>query len=325
MTKIFLRFGFVVAVLTGMVSSVVPADESAPFRLVLLPDTQVYARAFPETFYAQTDWIVKNADTVAFVLHQGDITDNNVEKQWEVASKALHSLDGKVPYTLAHGNHDLGTNGSTDSRDSTLLNRYFPYDEYGKIQGFGGAYETGKIDNTWHTFRAGGRDWLILTLEFGPRNRVLDWAKTIIERHPDHKVIINTHAYMYSDDTRMGPGDNWLPQNYRIGKETGENAVNDGEQMWEKLVGKYPNVMFVFSGHVLFDGTGFLASEGEHGNKVYQILANYQMKEKGGSGDLRIMTFDPANGKVDVKTYSPLLDRYDTAPDQQFVIENVDF
>ena len=325
MTKKLLQFAVTIVLFFGILSNLVKADEPTKFRLVLLPDTQIYARAFPDTFYAQTDWIVKNADTITYVLHQGDITDNNVEKQWEVASKALHTLDGKVPYSLAHGNHDLGKNGSTDSRDSTFLNQYFPYDDYSKIKGFGGAYEVGKIDNTWHTFRAGGKNWLVITLEFGPRNCVLDWAKKIVEEHPNHKVIFNTHAYMYSDDTRMGPGDNWLPQDYPIGKETGENAVNDAEQMWEKLVSKYPNIMFVFSGHVLFDGTGFLVSEGEHGNKVYQILANYQMKKDGGEGFLRIVTFDTANKKIEVESYSPLLDQFNKDADQQFVIENVEF
>src|SRR5690554_2378861 len=50
------------------------SERSTPFNLVLLPDTQVYSRAYPEIFRAQTEWIVQNADSIAFVLHQGDIT-----------------------------------------------------------------------------------------------------------------------------------------------------------------------------------------------------------------------------------------------------------
>lgn len=86
---------------------------------------------------------------------------------------------------------------------------------------------------------------------------------------------------MYSDDTRMGEGDRWLPQKYGLGKDTGENAVNNGEQMWDKLVSKYPNILFVFSGHVLNGGVGTLVSIGEQGNKVYQMLANFQDGVKG--------------------------------------------
>jgi len=62
----------------------------------------------------------------------------------------------------------------------------------------------------------------------------------------------------------MGEGDRWLPQKYGLGKDTGENAVNNGEQMWDKLVSKYPNILFVFSGHVLNSGVGTLVSIGDH-------------------------------------------------------------
>ncbi len=299
-----------------------------PFKLALMPDTQTYSRLYPEVFRSQTEWIAANADSFAFVLQQGDVTDNNIDEQWKVAVDAMSLLDGKVPYTIAMGNHDLGTRGSTDTRNSDLFNHHFPYSKYNKQKGFGGAYETGKIDNTWHTFHAGGIDWLILSLEFGPRNCVLDWAADVIQQHPRHKIIINTHAYMYSDDTRMGEGDNWLPQNYGIGKDIGANAVNNGEQIWDKLVSRYPNILFVFSGHVLHDGVGTLVSEGVCGNKVYQMLANYQRGVDGIHGDegyFRILTIDPTKHTVDVKTYSPRLKQYKTEPDQQFVFQNVSF
>ena len=100
-------------------------------------------------------------------------------------------------------------------------------------------------------FKTGKINWLVITLEFGPRNSILNWANGIIEKYPEHSVIINTHSYMYSDSTRQGPGDNWRPQDYGVGKDQGDSAVNDGEQIWEKLVRIHPNIRFVFSGHVL--------------------------------------------------------------------------
>lgn len=299
--------------------------------LVLLPDTQMYSERYPEIFRAQTEWIAGTADSITFVLHQGDITNHNTPEQWEVAAEAMQLLDGKVPYAVCIGNHDIGTNGSADTRDTDLFNTWFPYERYRSLPGFGGAYEAGKMDNTWYTFSGGGLDWLVLSLEFGPRNKVLDWAAEVIEDHPDHKVIINTHAYMYSDETRMGPdrGHHWLPQSYGVGKDTGEDAVNNGEEMWDKLVSRYENVLFVFSGHVLNDGVGTLVSEGIHGNKVYQLLANYQSgvegSENGGNGFLRILKIDTRARKVSVKTYSPHLDAYKTESDQEFAFDDVVF
>jgi len=303
-----------------------------PFNMVLLPDTQTYSAAYPEVFRAQTEWIAENADSIAFVLHQGDITDNNTEKQWENAVDALHVLDGKVPFAFVAGNHDIGDPGkNANTRESELFNKYMPYGKYSGMEGFGGAFEPGKMDNTWHTFHAGGIDWLILCLEFGPRNKVLDWAAEVIENHPKHKVIINTHAYMYSDGTRMNIGSDhaWVPQRYGVGQYTGEDAPNDGEMMWEKLVGQHPNILMVVSGHVLHSGAARLVSEGVHGNKVYQMLANYQGgvegSEIGGNGFLRIVTIDPEQKKISVKSYSPYIDQYKTDPAHEFGFENVGF
>jgi hypothetical protein len=48
------------------------------------------------------------------------------------------------------------------------------------------------------------------------------------------------------------------------------------------------------------------------------MLANYQFRELGGEAYLRLLEFRPDGRTVQVKTYSPLHDRWMTAPDQQF-------
>jgi hypothetical protein len=76
----------------------------------------------------------------------------------------------------------------------------------------------------------------------------------------------------------------------------------------------------VFSGHVLGDGTGYRSTLNDGGKVVHQMLANYQVKGEGGRGDLRVLEFKPDGETVVVRTYSPSLDRYDTAFDQQFTL-----
>ncbi len=306
-------------------------NKEKSFTIVLLPDTQMYAEKYPEIFRAQTEWIAEHAGDISFVLQQGDITNKNTEEQWEVAAGAFGIFDGKVPYILAPGNHDTGLKGRTDKRNTDLFNHYFPYSKYSKSKGFAGAFHEGEMDNVYYIFEAGGRKWLVLSLEFGPRNEVLDWAGEVIRNHPKHLVIINTHAYLYSDDTRMGPGKDhkWLPETYGVGKDTGKMAVNNGEEIWNKLAGKYENVLFVFSGHVLNDGTGKLVSKGVNGNLVYQMLANYQGgvkgAENGGNGYLRIINVNVPESMVSVKTYSPWINNYKTESDQEFNFSGVDF
>ena len=124
--------------------------------------------------------------------------------------------------------------------------------------------------------------------------------------HPDKLVILNTHAYLYCDSTLHDGKDWWRPQGYGIGKELGR-TVNDGAGIWKKLLLRHRNVIAVFCGHVLKSGVGTLVSIGKEGNKVYQMLANYQRgvegSRLGGEGYLRIVTFNRKTREIDVKTY----------------------
>ena len=316
-------------ILVMLIASFSRNQNKPSFTLVLLPDTQGYTQHHPEIFEAQTKWIAAKKDSIAFVLHLGDITNNNVDSQWHQAVKAFGHMDGKVPYSFVMGNHDMGTNGSADARNTNLMNKYLPYSKYSRFSSFGGAFENGSMDNTWHQFKAGGYSWLVISLEFGPRDTVLNWAGKIIAAHPAHKVIIQTHAYMYSDESRMSETrqHKWLPQHYGIGKTGVAGAVNDGEQMWDKLGSRHANIVFVFNGHVVNDGTGKLGSSGVHGNKVYQMLSNYQYgvtnAVKGGNGFLRIITIDPDGRRITVKSYSPFTGQYKTEEDHQFSFEDV--
>ncbi|MGS2740595.1 metallophosphoesterase [Sinomicrobium sp. M5D2P17] len=306
-------------------------SESQEVRVILLPDTQTYAEKYPEILRAQLEWVVNNAGKTDLVIQQGDLTQNNSKEEWETVQQAFRMLDGKVPYVLAVGNHDMGSAPGkfADVRNTTLFNEYFSYSRMSKLPGFGGSFKPDTVDNTWYALQTGKVKWLVLSLEFGPRNKVLEWAGRVIEEHPDHLVIINTHSYMYADNTRQGEGDDWRPQAYGVGEDTGEDAVNDGEDIWQKLVKRYPNVRFVFSGHVLHAGVGTLVSINDGGYPVYQMLANYQEgvqgSEKGGSGWLRILDMDLKEGTLDVNTYSPYLDMYKEDPAHHFRIKNVLF
>ena len=295
---------------------------------VLLPDTQTYAEKFPEVLDAQVAYILKEGKGIDMVLQQGDLTQNNNDKEWEVIKSAFAKLDGKVPYAILPGNHDMGSVAGkfADVRNTTLYNRYFPISHMSKLPHFGSAFNN-EMDNTWYTFNTGKKAWLVVNLEFGPRDTVLQWADNVIALHPDRLVIINTHAYMYSDSTRQNGRDYWRAQGYGIGKDTGTQSVNDGEEIWEKLVKKHPNIRFVFSGHVLNGGVGTLVSINEEGYPVYQMLANYQEgvkgSVKGGNGWLRILKMDFKKETLTVQTYSPYINEYMTDGAHNFIIKEV--
>lgn len=290
---------------------------SNPFTIIVLPDTQMYTLHYPDIFMSQTKWIKQNKDAlnIKCVIHEGDITDKNLNREWIVANNAISILDGVVPYCLTIGNHDLAPGGSTLYRDASLFNKYFPASRYKKKQWYGGHYEDGN-ENAYYYFNVNDTNFLVLCLEFGARDEVLTWANKIVAGHKSYKIIVTTHCYTYSDDTRVGEGDSWSPHQYAC-------KGNNGDEIWDKFVRKHENIFLVLSGHILNDGLGRLTSTGDHGNKVHQVLTNYQMKKRGGNGWLRIIRFLPKEKKIQFRAYSPFLDEWASDDQNHFELEYV--
>lgn len=321
-------FALVLLALVASTSFVAEADQLAPlpdklmpddsrdeFSLVLLPDTQMYADHYPRILWSQIQWIRDHACemNVKFVMHLGDIVDDDRSDEWMTVDGAFRLLDGRVPYLVVPGNHDY-PNPLQDMgiKSASNFNAIFsPYRFKGRPW-YGGQYGV-SAENSFAFFSAAGLKFLVLGLEFGPPDDVLEWAERVVQEHKDeHHVILVTHAYMYRDNTRLGEGDQHNPHG-------DDPRANDGEQIWDKLVRRNENVDFVFSGHV--PGAGFLISETDRGHPVIQMLADYQTEEFGGRGWLRVLKVRPLDRQIDVFTYSPWLKRFREEVDQQFTID----
>ena len=306
-----------------MTAAALPFVDGA-YSIVVLPDTQGYVEGHPEHFFAQTRWIADHvaSHNIQYVIHLGDITHRNTPEQWELARSAMKNLDGRVPYALVTGNHDHGIDGRAERRE-THFNQHFRAHENRSWPGLGGLMEEDRLDNSFHVFDAAGRRFLIVALEWAPRDRAVVWANEVVARHPDHHAILVTHAYLYYDDTRYdwrtrGRSQRWAPPSYGM---TSDADLNDGQQLFDKLVRRHGNFVMTLSGHVLGDGVGHLVSEGDRGNEVHQILSNYQHLNEGGEGWLRLVEFLPGGSTVQVRTYSPSLDQYKTDVRNQFRFE----
>jgi hypothetical protein len=292
------KLGVAVLLLLATISL---SGAAEPFSVVVLPDTQNYAEKFPDTYLGQTKWIGENAEkeNIKFVLHLGDIVQNHntSEAEWQVADRAHRQLDGIVPYSVVPGNHDLGMVEKQLNRDTSLYNKYFGPKRFADQPWYGGHLgETN--DNNYCYFDAGGMQFMVLSLEYSPRDETLAWAAEVAARHPRHRVILITHCYM-----RPKGRD----------RQTGGAFGNSGDGVWEKLVRRAPNIFLVVSGHVL--GVGRQVSVNEAGLPVHETLVDYQGLPNGGDGWLRIMRFIPSEDKIEVRAYSPLLD--ETMEDQE--------
>ncbi len=281
-----------------------PADAKKPFTVVLLPDTQNYAEKYPDTYIAQTLWIRKQfkEDNIKFAIHLGDIVQTSTKKnEWENANRAMQILDGVVPYSMVPGNHDM----VVKERNSTLYNQFFSPKRFQDRKWYGGHLGDSN-DNNYCFFEGGGLKFMVISLEFAPRDETLKWAAGICRKHPDHRVIVATHCYM-----RPNGRDTGCATSYNV-------AGNSGEQIWQKLVRKEPNIFFVISGHVL--GVGLQTSKNDAGGKVIEMLTDYQGLPNGGDGWLRSLKFLPAENKIQVITYSPLLMKTNQKPEEAFFI-----
>ena len=315
-----------------------------PYAIAVLPDTQYYASSFPDVFMAQTRWLVENRDAqhIAFVLHTGDIVDSDEPLQWERASRSLHLLDDQVPYVITAGNHDYKNLADRMG----MGNIYFPASRFAQSPWFGGTFEPDHIENSFSLFDVGATRWVVIALEFGPRDEVVTWADSVLRLFRDRPAIIVTHAYLYHDGTRYdfkrAIHQNFNPHDYVMMGQPG-TTVNDGEELWQKLIARNSNVKLVFSGHDV-NGSGLppgtsalLTSTRADGTRVYQMLANYQtclnppcdtfsdgtttQTVRGGNGFLRILRFSPDARKIQVSTYSPYLDVSLTDPGNAFSLD----
>ncbi|PCJ58346.1 MAG: metallophosphoesterase [Planctomycetota bacterium] len=338
MKKLVFAFNLILISSCSVIPNKEPVRDADLFTLIVLPDTQGYAdirhketqKHWPgigdqrSCFLTQTEWIKKNRQklNIVMVAHVGDITQTEHDEEWKIADTAFKTIDNYVPYILCSGNHDMGysqkyrkTSHSRKSRFSS----YFKPSRFTKNPLYDSHFgsnrnlhfrEKGKIENYYLFLKAGGMKFLILTLEFKPRDETLAWANKVVAQYSHYRTIIVTHGYL---TTKKGQ---------RTGSDSYSVKGNSGKSIWEKFIRHHKNIFLVLSGHAM---ENLLTSKGKNGNTVHQVQADYWYWDipeiKAGSGFLRIMTFRPDKNTIDVQTYSPVVDRFLTRPKSKFSLD----
>lgn len=291
------------------------------FSIVLLPDTQHYSSGFPDIFYKQMDWIVENKNplNIQYVIHLGDITNNNKEYAWQVADRSFKILEkAAIPYSIVYGDNDMKNpdkNNNDGIRHTKFLNRYFPVSRFDKPGSWwsGGFFEQGKIDNYYCLFSYKEYDYLIMNLEIAPRNAVLKWADSIITQNVSRKVILVTHDFLDRNGNRLDDLKSFaLDGKDKIDKLRGNNA----DAVFKKLVKKNSNVILVLCGHKQGEFQKEVrikkSKDSEETRKVFEVLSDFQDErlkgsdENSGKGLLRVMKFYPGKNEIIISTVSAL-------------------
>jgi len=317
------------------------------WTLAVLPDTQFYAdsRNRSKIWFTMMDWLISERErrNIRMMVHVGDLVNRNLHGQWEVAREAMKRIRGQVPAMVTTGNHDIGVKAVGSDR-STLLNEYISHRDLAPL--YGGFVE-GRAENNFTCFNAIGESFLVMTLEFGPRDAVVAWADDVLSRHPNHRVLLVTHEYIDHESGMRRPDGFSLHSTadtenspYQYGISSLPGGVNTGRDLWEKLVKPHSNVEMVFNGHYkgvqqtengdwerLDDiASGYRCDERPEGGRVHQLLFNAQWAPHGGNGWLRLLEFQPDGTTVRVHTVSPWLAKqgqapWRTGPRHQFVLK----
>ncbi len=273
-----------------MVQDEIASTNQFDYSFVWMSDTQYYSQSYPQIFDTMTKWIVNNrqAMNIRYVFHTGDLVDKSYEPyQWLNADKFMNTLDdADMPYGVLAGNHDV----NHKDEDYSEYSRFFGAARFEDNASYGESYK----DNRGHydLISEKGQDFIMLYMGWGITQEDIAWMNKILAKYPERKAILNFHEYLLVSGQRSPIG-------------------ND---IFEEVVKPNKNVLAVLSGHYhdaetltdVIDDDG----DGKPDRRVHQMLADYQGGPEGGQGYMRLMQMNPINNQIQMKTYSPYLDKY---------------
>lgn len=325
-----------------LVASTPLAGDPAAFTMIVLPDTQVYTETDEGAaiFRKQTNWIVANrsALNIRFVMHEGDVVETaSSEAQYVRARAAMSVLDQAapaVPYGVLPGNHDsvfdsksqftrfFGPNSGVNFGVTSF--QAYPWwgGSYMPNQRHVGNYQVYSVPNAGD-FVVVHLAWIpnidthqgITTLadQTGDSGEVLRtkamlrWADGVLKANANKRAILVFHAFL---SLRNGVAERMV----------GGNPLAGTEFIWQTLIVPNPNVFLTLNGHELGLQAEANRSDFAGGRWVHQVLANYQSRAAGGSGWLRILTYEPTDRRIRVRTYSPHLNQYEQDANSEFTL-----
>jgi len=303
--------------------TIVPTGDE--FLVVVLPDTQIYAMTYPETFDSQMRWIAEHAEAynIVFVSHVGDIVHNGDRRnEWDVAEASYQWIeDIGLPHGFSVGGHDFWVGGEEhDSScavvpwmdcDFTDFNESFGPDRYADRAWFGGASPSGR--SSYQKVSSAGLDLLFLHLPQDTPRAEVEWAGEVLDANPGTLVHLTTHRYLYDyrltdllpEPLNLAPAGRFNALTYTLGGQS--LLFNDSlsaDELFEEFIETHPNIWGVHCGHV--DAEFRQTETNAAGLPVHQMLADFQNMEDGGGGWLRVLKFQPADNEVEVFTLSTL-------------------
>ena len=295
--------------------------EDGDFSLIVMGDQQTAVEYHSSYVASSYNWIRDNADAMnlkAFIS-VGDIVDDTEFLSWrqptgnpffyvnynggrmpnykyqlnfaDTQAQKLTALN--IPVVMTMGNHDYGDMAES-YRVKDRFNQYFTAEKYNRPENGFVSSLYGDVEAAAYEFNANGQDYLIVSLGCYPTDEMLTWANNVVSQHPNHKVIVSTHSYIFGYQTV-----NSIKMDINDYNE-------DGAHTWDNFVSLHENIFMVVCGHECTVGGDVVkrVNYGVNGNAVTQFMINPQVEEFGGSGIITQMIFRK-DGTVDFVYFSP--------------------
>lgn len=297
-------------------------SENASY-IFFLGDTQMYFTSDNNTEYYSDiiEWIKQASEKgydVAAVLNPGDVTNDNTNTEWQRFSNVMMKADLKVPVIYSPGNHDyltLEQRSHAWDRSLPFYEQYISYPDSIVLERFGSG-----IANLLFQIRVQNQPWYVLSLEFGPRIEVLEWAAILLQDFDEYPVILLTHVYLYDDINRyhsntVSDYQEWAPSAYFP-------EAGDGQDIWDHLVKDNNQVKIVLCGHNFFSAK--VDGINEFGNDVLQLRFDPTNQPNGGDGWMQVLEFKTLSasqeGSIELKgmVYNPIYNIWKTDVDGNF-------
>lgn len=294
------------------------------FVVIAIPDTQFYAESHPDTFAEQTYYACQTALALGtiYVSHLGDLVHNSIgyPAQWIIAKNAIDTLAScGMAYSVLPGNHDIyveDTPQFSDNETDSGTSHYKNYDKFFTAHDMkaDGSYPPDTGRNTYKLVNIkNGDGWerklLFLQLEYFPDcvylPELLAWADQVLTANSDRDVIISAHF---------------------AGSACGDYIAGQIQYLFYR----HCNILLALGGHVIeCGGERAIPYPRRCGGSQWVLVSNYQVRENGGDGWLRIYNFSYAatpnpdateNVFVSGYTFSPLLGQYEDDPTSHFCL-----
>lgn len=236
--------------------------EKRDYSFVVIPDPQNIVQLNKELYLEMMKWIKDNKDNynIKAVFHMGDIVNRNTVEQWDTAKKGFDYIyESNIPFIPMLGNHD----------SVEMFNKYVKYDDYKDKPYFGGSYKEDSLEHFYWFVSANNREYLVLSLGWGPSKEVLNWFSDVIERNKNKNVIITSHALMHRNGKLLQKDHMFSITSYE-----GYENNPEGFEIWEHFK-KYDNVILTLSGHISTSDISIYTE-----NEVPSLLFDNQDEDK---------------------------------------------